>query len=514
MADARPDLPVPAALSVNRHLDVSDDPGLHRSVAIGAMWTHGALIAGKLIVLVNTVILARMLLPDDFGLVAISLVILAYMETAASLGSGAAIVWRHDEPEKTAAVALSMGLAGSLLVGGLTFAAAPIFADFFKDGRISEMVRVLSICFLLTSPASIFSSLLQRRMEFRRRAVAEIGKALAKGVVGIGLAAGGLGAWSLVWGHIAGQTFGLALLWWLSGWRPRLSLDRDILRQISRYGSLVALIELLGMATKNIDFLVIGRWFDPSSLGIYVLGFALIDQVVMSVCWAASQALFPAYSRMQRNRDALRRSCRESLAVIAAIALPAAAGIAVVAQPLVLLFFGEKWLPAVPVMQALAFYAMIYALSFNLSDIYKATGRPHILTLIAVANLILAMPILIVATRWGIVGVAFGQVLVALTTTILNWIVVWRVVGIGVDILYQAVRAPLVATALMVVSCLAVDNLGTIGSTPLRLAVLVATGMLVYALALRLFAPQLVEMAIRLAFAESRQDAPQGKASQ
>ena len=490
------------ALPIDHNLTVSDDPGLRRRVAIGAMWTHGALLAGKLIVLVNTVILARILLPDDFGLVAISLVILTYLETAASLGSGAAIVWRHDDPEKTAAVALSIGLAGSLLMGGLTFAAAPMFADFFNDGRISEMVRVLSVCFLLSSPASIFSSLLQRRMEFRRRAMAEIGKALTKGAVGISLAVGGLGAWSLVFGHIAGQAFGLALLWWLSGWRPRLSLDRDILRQVSKYGSLIALIELLGMTTKNIDFLVIGHWFDPSSLGIYVLGFALIDQVVMSVCWAASQALFPAYSRMQRDRDALRRSCRESLSVIAAIALPSAAGIAVVAQPLVLLFYGEKWLSAVPVMQVLAFYAMIYALSFNLSDIYKATGRPHILTLISVANLILALPILIFATRWGIVGVAFGQVLVAMITTILNWIVAWRVIGIGVDILYQAVRAPLAATALMVVGCLAIDNFGAIGSTPLRLAILIATGILVYALSLRLFAPRLVEMAIRLALAE------------
>ncbi|WEK51585.1 MAG: lipopolysaccharide biosynthesis protein [Candidatus Kaistia colombiensis] len=495
------DLNAPAHGRDRMHVEM---PGFSREVAFGALWSHAALLAGKLIVFVNTIVLARLLMPDDFGLVAISLILLAYLEAVAGMGCGAAVVWRPGDPERTAAVSLSIGLAGAMLAGLVTFAAAPLFASFFNDVRIADIVRILSVCFLLSSPASIFSGLMQRRMAFGRRAISEIVKALVKGTVGIALAAAGFGAWSLVYGHIAGLVVGLILLWRMSGWRPRLSLDRDILPDTLKYGSLIALIELLGMAIKNSDYLVIAHLFDSAELGVYVLGFALIDQAVISICWAASQALFPAYSLIQLDRDALRRTYQSSLAGIAAVTFPAAAGIGLVAAPAVQLFYGEKWIAAVPVIHVLVLYAMISVLSFNLGDIYKATGRPHVLTLISIANLLLAAPIFLFAARWGIVGVAAGQVAVATIVAVINWVVAGRLVRIGIDTLFRAVRAPLAGTVLMILCCLMVNRFSSGASVSQRLTALILAGVISYGIALRLVAPQLVAQAIALAFAGGR----------
>jgi len=471
----------------------------HRRVAFGAIWSHVSLLAGKLIVFVNTIVLARLLVPEDFGLVAISLIVLAYLEAVAGLGSGAAVVWRHGDPERTAAVSMSIGLAGAVIAGAVTFAAAPLFASFFNDARIADITRVLSLCFLLSCPASVFSSLLQRRMAFGSRALSEIAKALVKGIVGIALAAAGFGAWSLVYGHIAGQLIGLILLWRLSDWSPRLSLDRTILADVLKYGSAIALIELLGMAIKNSDYLVIAHRFDSSLLGVYVLGFALIDQAVISICWAASQALFPAYSLVQMDRKALRRAYRGSLAGVAAVTFPAAAGIGLVAEPAVQLFYGEKWMAAVPIVHVLSVYAMISVLGFNLGDVYKATGRPHVLTLISIVNLAMAVPIFLFASRWGIVGVAGGQVVVATIITVVNWVVASRLIGMDAGVLIGAVRAPLVATLVMIGSCLAID-LGIAGtSTAVRLVVLIGAGVVSYCVTLWLVAPDLVSQTISLA---------------
>ncbi len=349
-----------------------DDLTLNRAVTTGAAWTHGAFLAGKLIVFGNTIVLARLLMPEDFGLVAIGLVVLAYMDTISEAGVSAAVVWHNDDPEKIASVAMTVSLLMAFLVGGLTYLSAPVIADFFGEPDARQIVRVLAVSFIFTSPALVYSSLLQRRFEFRRRVIPELAKSISKGVVGIGLAFAGFGAWSLVYGHLAGVVVALLAFMAISRWRASLSLDPAILREILPFGLQIMLIGLIGIAIKNVDYFVIGHYFDAKLLGIYYLAFTIIDHIVMGICWAASQSLFPAFSKIRSDAAKLREFYGLCLFGVAALTLPAAGGIVVVAEPMIHVLYGSNWSEAVPVIQALALYAMIYSVGFNLGDIYKA----------------------------------------------------------------------------------------------------------------------------------------------
>ena len=353
---------------------------LNRKVAAGAVWTHLAFVSTKLITLINIAVLARILGTDDFGLVAAGLAVLALLEAVSEGGVGAAVVWRRQDPEKTAAVAMTISIIGAVLIGGAAFFAAPLVAEIFFDHRSVDIIRALSVCLILSGPSSVFVGILQRDLAFRKRVIPEILKALTKTVVGVALALSGFGAWSLVYGHIAGMVVGLVALWWLSRWSPRLSLDRETVSSILPFGIQMTLVTILSVLGKNADYMLVGHFLDVATLGIYVLAFSLTDQIILGISWAASQALFPAYGAIQADLPALRRSYEDSLTAIAALTLPAAAGLAIVAEPLVQVIYGEKWSQVIPVVQVLAIYAMVHSVAFNLGDLFKATGRPWVLT--------------------------------------------------------------------------------------------------------------------------------------
>src|SRR6478609_1621592 len=135
---------------------------LNRKVAAGALWAHLAFLSTKLITLLNMAVLARLLGTDDFGLVAAGLAVLALLEAVSEGGVGAAVVWRRQDPEKTAAVAMAISIIGGVLVGGAAFLAAPIVSAIFFDDRSTEVMRALSVCLLLAGPSSVFVGLLQR----------------------------------------------------------------------------------------------------------------------------------------------------------------------------------------------------------------------------------------------------------------------------------------------------------------------------------------------------------------
>jgi len=465
---------------------------LNQKIAAGAFWTHLAFVSTRLITLVNIAVLARILGTDDFGLVAAGLAVLALLEAVSEGGVGASVVWRRQDPEKTAAVAMTISLISAVLIGGVAFFAAPLIADAFFDHRSVEIIRALSVCLILSGPSSVFIGILQRDLAFRKRVIPEVLKAITKTVVGVLLALSGFGAWSLVYGHIAGMVVGVLALWWLSKWKPHLSLDRETVSTILPFGIQMTLVTILSVLSKNVDYMLIGHFLDVAALGIYVLAFSLTDQIILGICWAASQALFPAYGAIQADLPALRRSYEDSLTGIAALTLPAAAGLAIVADPLVHVLYGDKWSQVVPVVQVLAMYTMVHSVAFNLGDLFKAVGRPWVLTWTNVLGLMLSPVVAFISTRWGLVGFAFGLIFLMSAVSLLRLLIADRMVGIGPRIFLRALRWPVLSTLLMAGATIGIDKLVHIEGSLLRLIVLVGVGCISYVLVLSVTAPSLL----------------------
>lgn len=472
---------------------------LNRKVAAGALWAHLAFVSTKLITLLNMAVLARLLGTDDFGLVAAGLAVLALLEAVSEGGVGAAVVWRREDPEKTAAVAMAISIIGGVLVGGVAFIAAPVVSTIFFDDRSTDIMRALSVCLLLAGPSSVFVGLLQRDLAFRKRIIPEVIKAVTKTVVSVALAFSGFGAWSLIYGHITGMVVGLVALWWLAGWSPRLSLDRKIVSDILPFGIQMTLVGIVSVVSKNADYMLIGHFLDVATLGIYVLAFTLTDQIILGICWAASQALFAAYGAIQADLPALRRSYEDSLTGIAALTLPAAAGLMIVAAPMVHVLYGEKWTNVIPVVQVLAVYAMVHSAAFNVGDLFKAMGRPWVLTWTNVLGLVLAPPVAFISTRWGVVGFAIGQIVIMIILSIVRLVIANRLVGIGPRIFARSLRWPLLSTIVMAGVTIGIDNLVHIKGDLPRLIILIAAGVTSYVISLALTAPSLLSAVAAIA---------------
>ncbi len=469
--------------------------GLARTTVTGTVWNYSAFALGKALVFLSTILLARLLVPQDFGLVALGLMVLRFLETLGDLGVGPALIYRAEDPERTSSVAFGINVVmGLVLTAGMVLG-APLAADFFHEPGLVPVLQVLALSFLLTAPRNVHESRLKRELAFRRRFVPEIARTAAKGVASVVFAWLGFGVWSLVWGQLAGEITSTSLYWWVARWRPRLSFDRTIARALLGYGGQIVLLKIIAATLNNVDYLIIGRRLDAVALGFYVMAFRIPELVIVSLCTVASQVLFPAYARLQSDAAALRRGFLKTMRYMALITVPVGVGMAIVAPEFVNLFYTARWAPSIPVMQILALYSTLHALSFNVGDIYKAIGRPSILSSLGAAKLVVAVPVLWFAASRGILGVAVGHAITTLIFTAVSLAMACRVLAVRWREVASALRPAFVSAAVMAIGVLALERLLPPSA---RLWGLVLVGAMLYTLTLWLTDRPTVRQAFNL----------------
>jgi PST family polysaccharide transporter len=460
---------------------------LGRTSARGVLWNGATFATSKLLVLATTVVLARLLIPDDFGLVGIGLLVIGYLDLFNDFGVSAAVVQTREAPERTANVAfwVNMALGSALTVVGLT--AAPLVADFFDEPRATAVVQVLSLSLLLTSVGSIHEARLRREMRFRRRLGPELGRAIAKGGTAITLAVLGTGVWSLVWGQLAGELTAAVLYWFAFRWRPAFVLDLAVTRRLLGFGSQIALVGVLGGVLRNADYVVVGRALGTRALGLYTLAFRMPQLLIEGAVTIVGQVAFPAFARVQHDPVRLRSGLIRALRLTALVITPLGLGLAVVADPFIRVVYGERWVPAIEVMQLLAVYMVVQGASRLVGDVYKATGRAGILSKLAVLKLLITLPLLVIFVGGGIRGVALAQVLSATICFVIDLAVVQRVVGVTRNELAIAfLPAARAGVALMAGCLVAAHGLAAAGAG-VELGALTVTGAACYLGALAVF---------------------------
>ncbi|HJW90701.1 MAG TPA: lipopolysaccharide biosynthesis protein [Anaerolineales bacterium] len=451
-----------------------------RATVSGTLWTYATFMASKLLVMAANVILARLLLPEDFGLLALGLIAINYLDALGDFGVGAAYIWRREEPERSADTAFSLSLAAGMTLGALAFAGAPLAGRFFHQPDLVPVMRVLASTLLIASLGNLQAAKMKKQLEFRRRVLPEIARVLVKGGVSIGLALAGWGVWSLVWGQVAGTLATTLLYWQVVSWRPRLSIDPKIAMELLRYGGQLVLLNLAGYLLMNLDYVFIGNRLGAGPLGFYTMAFRIPELVILNVCYVISQALFPAYARLQHDLPALRSGFLIALRYVALLTAPAAAGMFLVAPEFVEVLYTDRWSASVPVMQALSIYTLIYSLSFNAGDIYKATGRLSILNRVALLRLALTVPVLWFAVGWGIWQVALGQVLVIAMIAPLELLLAGRLLQISWKDYLESLKPALIGAASMCLGLLLLRGWLAPAAPWLRLTGMVSGGALLY----------------------------------
>ena len=448
----------------------------------GVSWKLVSQVVVQVARVVFALIVARLLTPEDFGLAAMALVVAGFVIAFSDLGLGAALIQRRSIDERDRSTVFWTGLViGVLLTLAGVALAAPISA-FYGEPAVEGLMAALSVCFLVSALGATQRALLTREMDFRRLELSAMAGVIVGGLVSVAGAAAGWGPWALVAQQIVTVIVTTTVLWFMTSWRPSFAFSVQSLRTLGGYGAHVLGTRLVYRAQESALPLVIGRFLGASALGIFTIAYTVILVPLTRLAVPIGEVLFPAFSRMQDERERVAQFWIRALEVLAAICAPAMIGLAIVASDFVEVVLGDQWSEAVPVIQILAWVGLIQALQAWNGGILMGLGRSRTLFRATLAFFIVYLASFLVGVQWGIVGVAVTYAIVA---TVLEAVYLWlttHALGIPFWRPLRALSGVAQASAMMGVLVAALQvALTNHGLAPaLRLAIVVVAGVLVY----------------------------------
>ncbi|MGH8976810.1 MAG: oligosaccharide flippase family protein [Acidimicrobiia bacterium] len=465
---------------------------LERAAAHGLGYSGIRFAVERIVGFAATLLLARLLAPDQFGVSAFALAVMYYFDAATDLGLGAALVYRSDANEhRVASTAFWLGLGGACVLAAALWFVAPLVASLGPDGEAVWLLRVLSLQFPLSALGKVHEYRLRARLDFRKLVGPFAFATCSKGVVAVVAAAAGAGVWSLVIGQLVGTLVRSVVLWRADTWHPRAMFSGAASKGLLKYGSGIVAVGVLGQAAKNFDYLVVGGKLGAAALGFYFLAFRLPELVVLGMFQVANEVLFPFYARLKdaagADRDEeLRRGYVRSVRLAAAVSLPAGLGMAALATPIVLVLYGSEWRPAAAPLAFVAIWAALASLAALPGAVFKATGRSWLLTSTGLAQIAILFPLILLAANHGITAVAAAQVIEKTISLAMLGVFVGRVLSIPWYTTFTT-AAPLFALSSVMAACIA--GLALLVGPPVALVAGIPAGAVIYALLLRRFAP-------------------------
>jgi lipopolysaccharide exporter len=463
----------------------------------GVFWAYATFGLERLTNFAVSLILARALLPAEFGLIAFALLLVGFAEIIRDLGVRDALVWAPEpiEPAADTCFWLSVGLG--LLLAGTLLLSAPLAALMIGDPEAASALKVMAVVPLIGSLGLTHEALLMRRLDFRSRYAGDLAAALAKAVVAIGLVIAGSGVWALVTAQICSAVVRTASRWVLLRWRPRLRFTPADMRRLLGYGLPLYAAVLLDALAERVDQLVIAGLLGPVQLGYYYLAVRVCEMTLTGFNVVLTRVAFPSFVSLRDDRAALLGGVEAAMRFTSYILIPAAVGIALVSPEIVSVLFGERWLPAAPILSILAMAALVYALLWPIGDMVKAVGRTGLFSVVAALNLvaILACVTLFAKVGQSGVAVAFGFLAAAILSALVWLAVQHRLLG-GLALL-QTLAAPGGATLIMAFAVEAVSAVLSGQPAWLVLGAVVPTGAVVYGIGLWFAAAEHLRAAAR-----------------
>ncbi|NLE75869.1 MAG: lipopolysaccharide biosynthesis protein [Chloroflexi bacterium] len=387
---------------------------LRAKVTTSVFWVGLSMVGSRALAFLVQIVLARILVPEYFGLVHFATLTMEALQLFGEMGFSAALVYRKDRVRAAADVTFYVALGMAVVFYGLTYAGAPLAAEFFRTPEVREVLRALGVVMVINALGQVHFVLLARELDFRRQLLPDLVPALGYGLVAISLALSGMGVWSLVVGRIFEAILRAALVWMVVPWRPRWRFDRALAREMFDYGRHIIASKLLVFAITNVDDLFVGRMTGAAGMGYYGMAYGLSNLPATQITRVVNQVMFPALSQLQDQMDRMRRAFFQSMRYVSLLAIPITVATIVFAHDFVHVVYGAQWAPSIPAIQFLGVYGGIRAVAANMGNVFKAGGKPQWLTGIALWRLATMLLFLYPATKgWGFVGVAALSAVVA-----------------------------------------------------------------------------------------------------
>ena len=456
------------------------DPFRERVVS-GLGWSAASQFAREALRLVIGILLARLLTPDEFGLVGMIYIFTGFAALFGDLGLGAALVQRADLDRDHLDAVFWVNVGAGVALTLLFLLAAPLVAAFYDEPVLEPLTMVIALQFTIGSLNVVQGARLTRAMAFRRLAVIETGAAAGAGGIGIAMALTGFGVWSLVAQSLAGAALTAGWMWAASPWRPRASLRWDRLRELLGYSSNLLGFNVFNYWIRNTDDLLIGRVLGSAALGVYTRGYALMLMPLTRVSQVVGRVMFPALSSIQGDTDRVRDIYLRTIRVVALLTFPMMVGLLVVAEEFVLVLLGDQWAELIPLLRVFAVLGLVQSIKTTVGWIYQSQGRTDLMFRWGIVAGVIYLASYFIGIRWGMMGVAVAYTLA--NVVLLTWptfAIPGRLIGLSFPAIAIAL-APVLGCALaMGLAVWGLDALLPAWPRAAVLAVDVAAGVVVY----------------------------------
>ena len=464
--------------------------GIAARMAKGVVWVAAARVMVNAIAFISTILLARLLTPSDFGIVAIASAIAAIVTAVTELSMAEALIQHRDPTDEYFHSAWTMNMARSSVVGLLIAALALPIARLYGDPRLFPILIVVGIVTAMSGASNPQLFMFQRKLIFWQEFAFNVSQKMAGFVAAIAVAALFRSHWALVCGMVASQLCAIVVSYVLLPFRPKLRFVEA--RELLSFSVWLTLSRAVNMVNWRSDQLMIGYFTGATQLGFYTVGENLANLPTREALAPLTQTLFPGFSRLSHDMERLRAAYRRAHAILCAIAFPIGIGFAAVAPSTVLLLMGGKWLPSVPMVQVLSVFAALNVLTMPLQALAMATGNTRVLFGRDVRNLLIRIPFMLVGFWFGwrssvgpVMGIIYAGAASATIGNLLNMVLVRRIIGVGVIEQLRSVWRTALGSVVMVLAALSAQTtvLAATSSDMLlaRIAIGVAAGGLAYA---------------------------------
>lgn len=393
---------------------------LKKQALSGFFWSSMQVVGTQGLGILFSLILARLLLPAEFGLIAMLGIFMGLGTTLISGGLTQSLIRSENLDEEDYSTVFYFNLVGSILVYLIVFFAAPLIAAFYNQSLLTIVARVYSITFIINAFAAIQTTRLTKILDFKTQLKVSIPSLILGSSVGIVLAFTGYGVWSLVWSAIVQATASTMQLWYWAKWRPLWVFNVEKFKYHFNYGFKMMLSGLLEVVFLNAYVIIIGKFFAPAQVGFYSRANSLSMLPVGIINTVVTRVTFPLFSSIQNEEERLKTVYIKIMQMVIFLVAPILILLAVLAEPLFRFLLTEKWLPAVPYFQILCFTAIMYPIhGYNL-QILVVKGRSDLFLKLEILKKIMITVIILISFRYGIYGLLYGGLILSVVGFFVN----------------------------------------------------------------------------------------------
>ncbi len=473
---------------------------LRQKAAKGVFWTITQNWGYQAISFIVFFILARLIGPEDFGLVALALVYIIFLQVFLDQGFTQALIQRQDLDPEHLDTAFWTNFTIGLVLTVFGIATASLAAEWFKQPELAPVIRWLSLSYLIGSLRGVQQALFRRRFAFKALAARSLVAIVIGGAVGVGMALFGLGVWSLVGQQLVNALAGVLVLWWASDWRPGLKVSAKHFRDLFDFGINIVGFNLLDFFNRRADNLLVGYFLGPVALGYYAVAYRVLLVMTQLLTSTMNSVALPTFSRLQGEPERLRQAFYTVTQLTSLISFPTFLSMAALAPELVQVLFGDKWAASIPVMQVLAFIGILHSLTYFNGSVLMAMGKPSWRLWLNCLNAVVNVTAFALAVQHGIVAVASAYVIFGYLLSPLPLLLVRRVIHIELITYLRQYVTPLTASIVMVIAILGTKFfLASLTTSLVVLVVCTLIGAAVYAITIQLIAPALLQRSLELA---------------